>query len=155
MEHSFSPYSALRPVKLLKDRLKVLHGSVCDQHDGLVTHAALTVHPRLHTSSWTIKDSNHTTFFQEQSQPLSPQTSFRILKDSFMAFLIFASPLTCRSSTSSLKCCKRKKEGLCSLQQLFNKYRNPIAMLICSLSYSVVWTHGFFPEELLTPTEPG
>lgn len=53
MEHSSNPYSALRPVKLLKDGLKVLHGSVCDQHDGLVTHAALTVHPRLQTNSWT------------------------------------------------------------------------------------------------------
>ena len=45
------PHPAFRPVKLLKDRLKVLHGSVCDQHDGLVTHAALAVHPHLHTNT--------------------------------------------------------------------------------------------------------
>lgn len=46
-----SPHPALRPVELLKDGLKVLHGAVCDQHDGLVTHAALTVRPRLHTNA--------------------------------------------------------------------------------------------------------
>lgn len=42
-------HPAIGPVEFLEHRLEVLHGSVSDQHDGLVTHAALAVHPRLQT----------------------------------------------------------------------------------------------------------
>ena len=42
-------HPAVGPVELLEDRLKVLHGSIGDQHDGLVAHAALPVHPGLRT----------------------------------------------------------------------------------------------------------
>jgi len=42
-------YPSVWPVKLFKNILEVLHGAVCDQHDGLVTQAALPQGSSLNT----------------------------------------------------------------------------------------------------------
>jgi len=52
-------HPALRPVELLEDGLKVLHRSICDQHDGLVTHAAPPTGPGLHTHTHTHTHSSY------------------------------------------------------------------------------------------------
>lgn len=36
-------YLPLGPVELLEHRLEIFHGSICDEHDGLIAQAALPI----------------------------------------------------------------------------------------------------------------
>lgn len=47
------PYPSFWPVELFKNILEILHGSVCYQHDGLVTQAALAQRCSLNTHAHT------------------------------------------------------------------------------------------------------
>lgn len=111
-------YPSLWPVELFKNILEVLHGSVCYQHDGLVTQTALAQRCSLNTHThyaharFTSIAGNAVCIVKTQQLlwllQREAQTSLRILKDSFIAFFTMPSPLTWSCSIKSLKCCKEK-----------------------------------------------
>lgn len=42
-EEQIVHYLPLGPIELLEHRLEIFHGSICDEHDGLIAQAALPI----------------------------------------------------------------------------------------------------------------